>query len=94
MRVILHIDELVLHGTPAHERHALGDIVREALTRRLQAGSVADWPRGGAGIDLLRAPMRPAAGLQGRGEAIAAAVHGAVVQGVGVGASGTGRARS
>lgn len=40
MRVVLHIEEVVLHGFSPHERHRVGDALGEALAREL-AGAVA-----------------------------------------------------
>ena len=40
-RIVVRIDELVLHGVAPGDRHAIADAVREAITRQLQqAGSV------------------------------------------------------
>ncbi|HUP60705.1 MAG TPA: hypothetical protein VNA69_09840 [Thermoanaerobaculia bacterium] len=37
----LHIEELVLHGFPATQRHAIVDAVRDELTARLARDGVA-----------------------------------------------------
>jgi hypothetical protein len=39
--VRLRIDELVLHGFDPRDRHAIGDAVRDKLTRLLSAGDAS-----------------------------------------------------
>jgi len=79
MRVILHIEELTLHGFPAAARHAIGDAVRRELADLLGSEALPERLRGDGVIDRLSAPpMRPPGAADGTGRAIAAAVYGAL----------------
>jgi hypothetical protein len=43
-RIVVRIDELVLHGVAPGDRHAIADAVRGAITRQLQqAGPSLPW---------------------------------------------------
>jgi hypothetical protein len=77
MRVIVHIEEMVLHGFAAADRHAIADAVQRELQARLATASPGALLRGGAVLEHLAAPtarLHNAAGANGR--AIAAALHG------------------
>lgn len=77
MRVIVHIEEMVLHGFAAADRHAIADAVQRELQGRLATSPPGALLRGGAVLEHLAAPtarLHSAAGANGR--AIAAALHG------------------
>lgn len=76
-RVVVTIDELVLHGIAARDRCALAEALQDELGRLLLAeGLPQNWRRGAA-LDELRAsaalPAWGGAALKGR--AVAGAVH-------------------
>ena len=76
IKLSLHIDELVLHGFDAADRHAIADAVRAEIARRLGETAPAEIWRRGAAIDRIAAPDVPLpAAPRGAGAAIAAAVH-------------------
>jgi hypothetical protein len=77
MRVIVHIEEMVLHGFAAVDRHAIAEAVQRELQARLATSSPGALLRGGTVLEHLAAPaarLDRAAGANGR--AIAAALHG------------------
>jgi len=74
MRVVVHIDELHLHGFRGADRHAIAD----AVQRELQAMLTASPPqlRHGATLDAVTAPaIRQQATAPANGRAIAGALH-------------------
>ncbi len=77
-RVILTIDELVLHGFDPRDRHVIGDAVQAELGRLLARGDLPQgWLRG-AEIPALSAPIAalPEGGRGPRaGRAVAQALH-------------------
>jgi hypothetical protein len=76
IRVVLHIDELVLHGFDAANRHAIGDAVRAEIERRLGEGAVPETWRREAAIDHITAgEVRLPAAPSRAGSVIGAAVH-------------------
>jgi len=80
MRIVVHIGELALHGFAAGERHAIGDAVQRSLAKLLRATPSARLA-GLRAADALAAPdARRHAHADGTGQAIAAAVHGALTQ--------------
>jgi hypothetical protein len=75
-RIVVHIEELVLHGFDAASRHTIGDAARAEIERRLSAGDIPQYWQGGAAIDRIAAietklPATP----RHAGAAIGAAVH-------------------
>jgi hypothetical protein len=77
--VQLHIEELILHGLPPHQRHAIGEAVEHELTALLsQPGALSaftasrELPHLDAGTLNLRAEA-PAAQI---GHELARAIHG------------------
>jgi hypothetical protein len=77
MRVIVHIEELVLHGFAAADRYVIADEVQRELQSRLATASPGALLRGGGVLEHLAAPtarLHRAAGANGR--AIAEALHG------------------
>ncbi len=80
MRIIVHIDELALHGFAPAGRHAIADAVQRSLTELLATTSPAQL----AALrpaDVLSAPTsRQYAGRDATGRAIAGAVHAALTQ--------------
>jgi hypothetical protein len=80
--IVLHIEELVLHGFAAASRHAIGDALRVEIERRLGEGGVPEaWARGGA-IDRISAgEVHVPALARGAGNAIGAAVHHSLTRG-------------
>jgi hypothetical protein len=77
MRIEVLIDEIVLHGFEPHERHALGDAIRDELARLLAIDAAGgDRPRA-ADVERLVVPgVRLARG--GTGAALACAVRAAI----------------
>ena len=75
-KILVHIEELVLHGFDAASRYAVGDAARAEIERRLAAGGIPEFWRCGAAIDRIAAgeTKLPASPRQA-GEAIGAAVH-------------------
>ena len=76
MRVVLHIEELALHGFAASDRHAIADAVQRELQAMLTASPP---PHRAAALDAVAAPpMRQHATAQANGRAIAASLHNAL----------------
>jgi hypothetical protein len=76
-RIEVLIDELVLHGFDAHERHALGDAFRAELVRLLAIDAAGrDHPRA-ADVERVVAPGVRLA-RDGAGAAVAGAVRAAI----------------
>ena len=82
----IHIEELVLHGFPSGDRHAIAEAFREALANRLAAGAVSPDLAGApvnridAGMVVIAHPARPAA-VGSRVAAAVAAALGSPAQG-------------
>jgi hypothetical protein len=75
-KIVLHIEELVLHGFATGSRHTIGDAVRAEIERRLGEGGVPEaWARGGAIDRIAAGEVRVPALPRGAGSAIGAAVH-------------------
>ena len=78
LHIEVRIDELILHGFSATERHAIGDAVSSELETLLRASGVN--AAASRDIPWLRAPkpvstdMKP----QGIGDQVAKAVHGVI----------------
>jgi hypothetical protein len=68
----LHIEELVLHGFPPHERHAIADAVRDELAMRLGDSGV-EHARSADRLDAGTVPLPP--GAKAAGRSIGGAVH-------------------
>jgi hypothetical protein len=75
-RIRLNIEELVLHGFDAANRHVIGDAIQAELERRFAAGSLPPTWRGGTVIErAANAHARVPATPRGTGTAIGAALH-------------------
>jgi len=79
-RIVVHIEELTLHGFDATSRDAVGDAARAEIARRLETGDLPSSWRQGATIERISTgeTRLPAAPGQS-GVAIGAAVHQAMV---------------
>jgi hypothetical protein len=74
--VVIHIEELVLHGFDAADRHAIGDAVQAEIERRFSAEALPPAWRQGAAIDRVAAgDVRLPASARGAGRTIGGAVH-------------------
>jgi hypothetical protein len=73
MGVTVEIGELVLHGFPPGDRHAIGDAVRAELQRLVEAHGVPDAGRSAARVDAGEVHAGPTP--QATGVAVARAVH-------------------
>ncbi len=79
-RIVVHIEELVLHGFDAASRHTIGDAARAEIERRLSAGDIPHIWRRGAAIDRIAAgEMRLPVAPRQAGAAIGAAVYRSLV---------------
>ena len=77
MALIVHIEELVLHGFDPRDRHAFGDAIRAELGQlladgRRPAGIMAGNAETSVEIDGIRSPSAP--------RAIAGAIHREIVR--------------
>lgn len=73
MKLVLHIDRLVLHGVAATEREALVAALHEALVHEFaQPGAAERWAASPS-RDRLQAGFTPAAGQLAQGAAQALA---------------------
>lgn len=73
----LHIEELVLHGFPPTDRHALGDAVEHELARLLAEQGLPHWLASGGGlarVDGGKFDVAPGAQPDGIGAQVAQAV--------------------
>ena len=74
----LHIEELVLHGFPPTQRHAIADAVRDELAARLSSGDLAATD-GDIAVDRLDAgAVTLPHGTSAAGRAIGGAIHATV----------------
>ena len=67
MKLVLHIDRLVLRGVPAAERDAVVASLHAALERELTAPGVAEGLAASGHRDRVRARFAPATGPQALG---------------------------
>jgi hypothetical protein len=76
-RLVLAIDELVLHGVAPNDRHALADALKDELGRLfLESGATKNWSSVPALQELrARAIWSASDGAAQQGRAVAAAVH-------------------
>jgi hypothetical protein len=82
-RIELHIEELVLHGFAAGDRHAIGDAVEHELTRLfaergLTSSSMVSHER--ARIDAGNVHVAPESPAPAVGAQVARAVHGGLTR--------------
>ncbi len=67
MKLVLHIDSLVLRGVPVAERNAVVASLHVALERELAAPGVAEGLAASGHRDRVRAHFAPAPGPQALG---------------------------
>ena len=82
MRMEVHIEELVLEGFEARDRHRMRDAVERELRRLLADGRGSVWQRLTRNIEVpelgARFTLPAAATPEGKGGLVARAVHEAV----------------
>jgi hypothetical protein len=79
MRIVLHIDRLVLDGFPAMNTRRLGEIVERELARSLASHSTARWT--GVSVDRVASPLVHAAPIDNHaalGRGVARALQSAI----------------
>jgi hypothetical protein len=85
MRIVIEIDELVLHGFQPGDRHAIGDAVQTELARIVAERGLPAGLSDGAGLDALSGggfPALPGARPSAIGTGAAEAIHAALSQGL------------
>jgi len=78
MRIEVLIDEIVLHGFEPRERHAIGDAIRDELTRLLAIDAGGRALPAAADVERVAVPAVRVAPGGAAGTALAGAVRAAI----------------